>query len=334
PGKVLTKVILNRIHDHLLAYQRLEKSTAGETPGTDASIPASVPELRLVLLGRNTAEKSLIANGILGREVFVSGTPSPTKAQMSSQRKHGTIAGRRVVVVNTPDWFSSTVSQFELWQDVKHCMELSAPGPHAFLLVTEMHEYGEVQATILEKMREILGDDCFPHTIVLLTHASELTESITGGFVHTGSPDLQRIITRCGNRYHILNTSNRPEGHQIRRLLETIEKMVEENQWSFYSSEMHMEVMSQIQEVEQKLQRERAERKLREELEAKEKFEKELQETLREKEHNVILSIMVKTMLITVNCDLYLYLKVFYRCAYLLIYVCSLICYRRFKNTY
>ncbi|XP_072567225.1 uncharacterized protein [Paramormyrops kingsleyae] len=112
--------------------------TAGETPGTDASIPASVPELRLVLLGRNTAEKSLIANGILGREVFVSGTPSPTKAQMSSQRKHGTIAGRRVVVVNTPDWFSSTVSQFELWQDVKHCMELSAPGPHAFLLVTEM----------------------------------------------------------------------------------------------------------------------------------------------------------------------------------------------------
>uniref|UniRef100_A0A3B3S6E9 AIG1-type G domain-containing protein n=1 Tax=Paramormyrops kingsleyae TaxID=1676925 RepID=A0A3B3S6E9_9TELE len=246
---------------------------------------ASAPELRLVLLGRSTAEKSLIANGILGREVFVSGTPSPTKVQMSSQMKHRTVAGTRVVVVvNTPDWFSSTVSQFQLWQDVKHCMELSAPGPHAFLLVTEMHEYGEVQATILEKMREILGDDCFPHTIVLLTHASELTESITGGFVHTGSPDLQRIITRCGNRYHILNTSNRPEGHQIRRLLETIEKMVEENQWSFYSSEMHMEVMSQIQEVEQKLQRERAERKLREELEAKEKFEKELQETLREKE--------------------------------------------------
>ncbi|XP_072567216.1 uncharacterized protein [Paramormyrops kingsleyae] len=245
---------------------------------------ASVPERRLVVLGRSTAEKSLIANGILGREVFVSGTPSPTKVQMSSQRKHGTIAGRRVVVVNTPDWFSSTVSQFELWQDVKHCMELSAPGPHAFLLVTEMHEYGEVQATILEKMREILGDDCFPHTIVLLTHASELKESITGGFVHTGCPDLQRIITRCGNRYHILNTSNRPEGYQIPKLLETIEKMVEENQWSFYSSEMHMEVMSQIQEVEQKLQRERAERKLREELEAKEKFEKELQETLREKE--------------------------------------------------
>ncbi|XP_048867537.1 trichohyalin-like isoform X1 [Brienomyrus brachyistius] len=245
---------------------------------------ASVPELRLVVLGRSTARKSLIANAILRREVFVSGTPSPTQVQMSSERKIRIIAGRQVVVVNTPDWFSSTVSQFELWQDVKHCMELSAPGPHAFLLVTEMHEYGEVQATILEKMREILGNDCFPHTIVLLTHASELTESITGSFVHTGSSDLQRKMTRCGNRYHIINTSNWPESYQISWLLESIAKMVEENQWSFYSSKMHKEVMSQIQEMEQKFQRERAERKLREELEAKKKFEKELQDSLRERE--------------------------------------------------
>ncbi|XP_048867556.1 trichohyalin-like isoform X4 [Brienomyrus brachyistius] len=243
---------------------------------------ASVPELRLVVLGRSTAGKSLIANAILGREVFVSGTPSPTQVQMSSEMKIRIIAGRQVVVVNTPDWFSSTVSQFELRQDVKHCMQLSAPGPHAFLLVTEMHEYGEMQGTILEKMREILGDDCFPHTIVLLTHTSELTESITGGFVHTSSPDLQRKMTRCGNRYHIINTSNRPEGYQISWLLENITKMVEENQWSFYSSKMQKDVMSQIQEVEQKLQRERAERKLREELEVKEKFEKELQDSLRE----------------------------------------------------
>lgn len=118
-------------------------------------------ELRLVLLGRSGPEKRAAGNMILGTEER-SQTGISTESQQSESRQ-GEVNGRKVTVVETPDWFCSGLSLEDVRRDAELCVHLSAPGPHAFLLVIPVKEStGE----ILEKMEEIFGQRCWRNTII------------------------------------------------------------------------------------------------------------------------------------------------------------------------
>ncbi|XP_036419774.1 GTPase IMAP family member 4-like [Colossoma macropomum] len=247
---------------------------------SSSASPESVPvaELRLVLLGRTGCGKRTAGNTILGREERSQAGASTVRQQ--SESRQGEVAGRQVTVVDTPDWFCPGLSLEELRQDMGLCVRLSAPGPHAFLLVIPVKQSTGEERGMPEKMEEIFGERCWRNTMILFTVTDEVQEKNIEEFIQSGNQEVQRLVEKCGNRFHCLSIKESGDGSQISELLEKIEKMVEGNREKFYSSEIYLETQSQIREMERRIVREREEMRERQERKTREKLERCRQETL------------------------------------------------------
>ncbi|MBN3319958.1 GIMA5 GTPase, partial [Atractosteus spatula] len=173
------------------------------------------------LLAETGAGKSAARNTILGSEEFPSEASSSMVTQ-ESRKRTGQVSGRQVTVVDTPDWLHTGLSEDDRRRDVGLCVNLSAPGPHAFLLVTPLGRSSGEEKRTLETVLEIFGERALGHTMVLFTHADELTSSTLEESVHTGSRELQWQLEKCGNRYYALNNKDRGVT-QVTELLEKID---------------------------------------------------------------------------------------------------------------
>ncbi|XP_048095423.1 GTPase IMAP family member 4-like [Alosa alosa] len=219
-----------------------------ESPGPALPVSAAVSELRLVLLGGSTSGKRAAGDLILG-------TDTSTETQHSEKRQEE-VAGRRVTVVDTPDWFCSGLSEKDMRQDVGRCVRLSAPGPHAFLLVMPMKPSEGEEKRMRKKMEDIFREGCWGHTLILFTHTGRLSEKRVEELLQTGSKELRQLVEKCENRYHLLNIKDRPDDTEITQLLEKIDKMVSGNRKKFYSSETYEDAERQRTDIERRIEKE------------------------------------------------------------------------------
>ncbi|XP_060748577.1 GTPase IMAP family member 7 [Tachysurus vachellii] len=198
-------------------------------------------ELRLVLLGWTGTGKSSMGNGILGTPVFDTrrGYTSQKPVTMKCEKGCASVAGRQVVVVDTPDWFYSERPLEEVYRQLALCESLSSPGPHAFLLCISVHRPCEnLQA--LDALEKVFGLEAITkHTIVLFTDMDQLSEGQTlQEFLNTEQKDLLELLQRCGDRYHVIRVEGEKEEEKsqkcVEELLEKVEEMVKQSGKEFY----------------------------------------------------------------------------------------------------
>ncbi|KAL0198975.1 hypothetical protein M9458_007515, partial [Cirrhinus mrigala] len=197
------------------------------------------------------------------------------------QRETGDACGRPVTVVDTPGLFDTSLSNEEIQQEIMRCIELSAPGPHVFLLVIAVGPFTQEEKETLQLIKMTFGQKAEAYTMVLFTRGDNLDESIED-YIKDGDPHVQQLIYDCGERFHVFNNKQK-DRDQVVGLLKKIDKMMWNSNASFYNDKMFQEAERAFRLMQ--INREKEE-EVRQEMEAiKSKYEsaiREIQDKLEE----------------------------------------------------
>ncbi|XP_048035365.1 GTPase IMAP family member 8-like [Megalobrama amblycephala] len=164
--------------------------------------------MRIILLGKSVSENSGVGNFLLGRAAFDSEAPPDVV-----ERVGGRLKDRHVMVINSPQLLQTNISDHQITQTVRECVNLSDPGPHVIVLLLKHDQCLAEDQECVEKVLDSFSEKVYQHTMVLTTQEPTETNDI-----------LQKIIQKCFYRHFSLQRSSSSDD-----LLQTFEDIVKIN---------------------------------------------------------------------------------------------------------
>ncbi|XP_039530345.1 interferon-induced very large GTPase 1 [Pimephales promelas] len=194
----------------------------------------NLSDLRIVLLGTNATENSRVGNFILGRAAFESETPADV--ELHTEKHRGKLKDRDIRVINAPQLLQPHLSVSQITQEVKECVNLSAPGPHAIILVLQQNDFSENDSNRLKHVLNVFSEEALKHTIVL-TNEEEIHNNC-----------INQFMNECGGG-HLQFNEQKTEWHS--EILERVEKILKEEEVQFLVCDLYEEAGEEASEDEE-----------------------------------------------------------------------------------
>lgn len=202
-------------------------------------------------------------------------------------KKEDEVFDRQLSVVDTPGLFDTSQEDRSVMREISKCINMSAPGPHAFLLVIKVGPFSAEERDAVKKVQEIFGENAWKYTMILFTHGDAVKKSFSD-MLKRAPPELTEILEKVGHRSHVFNNLKTNDRGQVLELLEKVDEMVSENGGKYYSNPTYLEVTEMLNERESKLKAV-YQKKLDEEIKAVEsKYRKKLSEMKKEDERKQV----------------------------------------------
>lgn len=197
--------------------------------------------------------------------------------------------GQQLLVVDTPGIFDTAQTTDIVQLELCKCVGLTAPGPHAFILVISLGvRFTDEEKRSVEHFLKQFGKDIYNFFIVLFTRIDELEKHNITLYEHLKSvpPELTAFIKNCGGRVYAFNNDIKDD-KQVHMLLQGIMDNVSKNNGQHYTSEMYKKAEEEIRKIEKEKIVEEKRKREAEHQRIKDEVEKQFKAKIEEERKNL-----------------------------------------------
>mgnify|MGYP003691775515 CR=1 FL=1 len=168
------------------------------------------------------------------------------------------------MIVDTPGVFDTNQYNEEVQDEIRRCIKLTLPGPHAFVFVlSAAAKFTDMNVCSIEHFVKYFGESIYNFITVLITWKDELDKhnQTLQEYIKSFPPILQMFVQRCGGRVYAFDNTLRGEEQNLqdKELMMAISKNVIANGNKCYTNNMYLEAENEINQSRAKRRQEQAE---------------------------------------------------------------------------